>query len=151
MPPTRSRSGGPPPPGVWSGTLAARLMRRRDRSMVRFGEARCHAPIRQADWGTGRPLRFVLRGCVRDTALAGLVAGSALLLPAPALAATQVAKPEQVAVTATTPAAGNAKVSPYAIANRKHQEARTADAAHSQKRASGGSAAKPKTVRADRH
>jgi hypothetical protein len=119
--------------------------------MARFAEILCQLPIHQVDLDIGRTLRMALRDGVRAIARAGLVAGSALLLPALVQAAPQQAKPERVAAAAMTPAAGNAKVSPYVAANRRHQEASTADAAHSQKRASGGSAAKPKTVRADRH
>jgi hypothetical protein len=95
--------------------------------MVRFGEIR--------------------RGISR----AGLIAACTLVLPAPVQAAAQDAKPEPVVAAASAPDAGNPKVSPYAIANRQHQAASEADPAHPLKRASGGSAAKPKTARADRH
>ena len=118
--------------------------------MVRFGEGLHRVPIRREDRGTGPRLRRALRGCVLDVALAGLVAGSVLLLPALVEAATLDAKPEPAAA-ATAPAAANPKVSPYTIANRQRAEASAVALAHSMKRAPGQSPVKPKPVRAERH
>ena len=115
---------------------------------MRFGEVLDDEPIRRADRGTGLLLRRALRGCVRGMVLAGLVAGSALLLPALVEAATQDAKPVPAPAAATAPAAGNPKVSPYTIANRQRAEASMAATAHSTKRAAGQAQMKSKPVRA---
>ena len=127
--------------------------------MLRFDEMLRGEPIRRADRGAGIPFHRVMRGCARRMALAGLVAGNLLLTPALAGAATQDekpksaqdAKPKPAAVAATAPAAGKPKVSPYAIANRRHVEAAAEAPAPSMKRAPGQSPMKAKPARAKRH
>jgi hypothetical protein len=86
-------------------------------------------------------------------AIAGLLAGSALLLPARAEAATPDAKPDPAGAAAAAPPAGNPKVSPYTVASRQRAEAAAAAPAHvqSMKRAQGRPAAKPRPVHTERH
>jgi hypothetical protein len=117
--------------------------------MLRFAEVLRRESIRRADRGMGLHFRRALRDCDRRMALAGLVAASALLLPALAKAAPQDAKPESAAATA--PAAGGSKVSPYTIANRQHMAASTGAPVHTPKHAHGQPPVKPKPVRAERH
>lgn len=119
--------------------------------MLRFGEMLRGEPIRRADRVTERPLHVMLRACALGMAHAGWVAGCVLLLPALAGAATQDEKPKPAAAAATAPAAGKPKVSPYAIANRRHVEAAAGAPVPSMKRAPGQSPMKAKPARAKRH
>jgi hypothetical protein len=75
------------------------------------------------------------RGCTRGLAVAGVVAASLLLAPAPADAATphgklaRPATPAAAAPAASSASATPPRVSPYTIAARKHAQA-ASGAAH---------------------
>src|SRR5712691_882861 len=120
----------------------------RNGRMLRFKEY--DERVRRADRDAGRRWRATMRAYARGMALAGWVAGCVLLLPALAGAATQDAKPKPAAAAATAQNAGDRKVSPYAIANKRRAEAAGAPAA-STKRALGQSPMKAKPARAKRH
>ena len=96
--------------------------------MLTFGEMRHDGPAGEAG------LRA--RGALR-VALAGLIAGSMLLVPAVAGAETQDPKSGQAA--ATPPSGdGPKKVSPYADANKRHIDPATGRHEHTMKRAASG-------------
>ena len=92
------------------------------------------------------PQRTITLNWVPGAALAMLIAGSVVGLPTLAVAATQDAKP----ASTSAPAAGNAKVSPYTIAMRRHNEEATAAGEHTTKHPV-GQPMQSKTSRPKRH
>jgi hypothetical protein len=97
--------------------------------MLNFDEMVHDEPIRLPDPGAEIPSSPAMRGCARRVALAALVVGNLLLMPALAEAAAKGAKPVLApspaasAVPATAQGGAPPRVSAYAIANRQHLEA----------------------------
>jgi hypothetical protein len=114
--------------------------------MMTFGGVKRGGPAFAAESRADRRMQSELPPFARSLALAGLIAGGALLLPATAGAAAPDAKPE----TSTAPAGGERKVSPYVIAARRHREAPAAAGEHSIKRPLGQLPQK-KTAQPKRH
>lgn len=103
--------------------------------MTRSGELLDDRPMGPAELRGGEPLDARGRGLARGLALAGLFAGSLLLMPAPASAAPPERKPGHpappaaAASTARSAPARPPQLSPYFIAARQHAQA-TSGTAH---------------------
>ena len=98
--------------------------------MSRLGGLLDDVPMYVADRRVRAPLDAQMRGRARGMALAGIVAGSLLLMPMLADAAPRrgkLARPVAPA-TATSAAATAPRVSPYAIAARQHAQATSGSA-----------------------
>ena len=92
--------------------------------MLKFDEWLHDEPVRELDPGA-RMSSIPAKGiCARRVAFVGLVAGSLLLLPVPAGAATQRAKPVLASSgpadssVSRSDASARTRVSPYVLANR---------------------------------
>jgi len=93
--------------------------------MSRLGGLLDDVPMDVADRRVRAPLVAQVRGRARGMALAGIVAGSLLLMPMLADAAprrSKLARPATPAAAASA-AATAPRVSPYAIAARQHAQA----------------------------
>ena len=92
--------------------------------MLKFDGFLHDEPVRELDPGAGMPSSPAMRACARRMAFASLIAGSMLLLPVLAGAATQRTKPVLAppgpadSSVPQSDASARTRVSPYVLANR---------------------------------